>query len=252
MASIRHTLRILMTLLASGVLAAAVAGPAAAGTFKADPDAPAGASADWLPHEEWVGQRWMPFDEVVLERKLGMRSDQVWTYLSSTGNSLEVLARSRHVSTKGLATRLLSTRHLSRKSRLFRTLRSRTQRVLDQPHLAAHMFGHVFHIWSITSRTAQVLGVTSAQFQQLYGRQHLSFLQVAVAGGVDEATLRHRALAAANRAGAVGVAKRAMSARQNRVLRARDAAEFPSWANYRLAYQTTPLTRGLVCHLPAA
>lgn len=243
------------------VLAAflAAAGPAAAFTPKADPAAPAGAPADWLPHEEWVGERWLPFDEQSLDHVLGMSSTQVWLYLSSTGNSLNALAQSRGVPTHGLATRILKGRRISQTSRLWRTLRSRTARVLSQPHLAAHMFGHVFHVWAVTLHTPQTLGVSSAQFQELYGQKHLSFAQVAQAGGVDEATLRERVIAAASASGARGVAKHAMSARENRVLRARDAAGFPSWANYGLrqasisrsaAAAAPAAAASLICHLP--
>jgi hypothetical protein len=229
----------------------AAAGSAQAFTPKPDPAAPRGAAPDWLPHEEWVGQRWLPFDEQVLERKLHLSATQVWLYLSSTGNSLNTLAKSRGVATHGLATSLVTRRHVPRKSRLWRTLRARTERVLSQPHLAAHMFGHVFHIWAVTLHTSQTLGVTSQQFQQLYGKQHLSFLQVAAAGGVDEATLRRRVMAAADSSGTRGVAKGAMSASENRILRARDAAGFSSWANYGLPGQQK-VTYGFLCHLPTA
>ena len=41
-----------------------------------------------------------------------------------------------------------------------------------------------------------------------------------------------------------------MSARENRVLRARDAANFESWANYRVPGQAV-VTHGLLCQLPS-
>jgi hypothetical protein len=246
---------VVAAMLALGALALA---PSAASAFtpKADTDAPAGAAADWLPHETWVGERWMPFDETVLERRLHMSATEVWTYLSSTGNTLETLARSRHVSTKGLAAKLVANRHLPRSSRRWRRLHARTQRVLDQAHLSAHMFGHVFHVWAVTTTTKRTLGVTSAQFQDLYGDRRLSFAEVAAIGGLDEATLRDRVFAAARASGARGVAAGALSPRQNAILRARDEAGFASWANYR-APGAAKITRGaiaplLVCHLPAA
>jgi hypothetical protein len=244
-----RVLRTLATLaVAVGLSSAVAATPVSASAPKPDSDAPAEASADWLPHEEWVGQRWLPFDEQVLERKLRMSAPEVWTYLSATRNSLNTLARSRGVATVGLAARLLSTRDVPRHSRRWRVLYARTRRVLDQPHLAAHMFGHVFHIWAVTARTHQTLGVTSSQFKELYGERHLSFLQVAASAGVDESTLRRRVMLASRRSGGQGVAKGAMSARENRVLRARDAASFTSWANYRVPGQAV-VTRGFVCHL---
>jgi hypothetical protein len=234
-----------------GLLCAAAATPASASAPKPDSDAPTGASVDWLPHEEWVGQRWLPFDEQVLERTLRMSATEVWTDLSATRRSLNTLARSRGVSTDGLAARLVSTRRIPRHSRRWQVLYARTRRVLDQPHLAAHMFGHIFHIWAVTAHIEQTLGVTGSQFKELYGGRHLSFLQVAATAGVDEPTLRGRVIVAARRSGAQGVAKSAMSARENRILRARDTANFESWANYRMSGQAAA-TRAFLCHLPSS
>ncbi len=251
MARLGGVLRLGATLVVGvGLSFAIVATPASASAPKPDSDAPAGASADWLPHEEWVGQRWLPFDEQVLERKLKMNATEIWTYLSATRSSLNTLARSRGVSTAGLSARLLSTRNVARHSRRWWVLRARTRRVLDQPHLGAHMLGHVFHLWAVTAHTEQTLGVTGSQFQELYGERRLSFLQVAAAAGVDESTLRSRVMAASRRSGAQGVAKGAMSARENRVLRALDAANFESWANYRMSGQAV-VTHGLLCQLPS-
>ena len=52
--------------------------PAAA----ADPDAPAGAPANWLPPEPWVGEHWMPFSEAQLERELGIDRHGLQSWLS--------------------------------------------------------------------------------------------------------------------------------------------------------------------------
>jgi hypothetical protein len=247
-----RTQRIVATLVVGvGLSFAVVAPPASASAPRPDSDAPAGAPADWLPHEEWVGQRWLPFDEQVLERKLKMSATDVWTHLSATRTSLNTLARSRGVSTTGLAARLVSARHVPRHSRRWRVLYARTRRVLDQPHLGAHMLGHIFHVWAVTAHTKQTLGVTGSQFKELYGERHLSFLQVAAAAGVDEATLRSRVMAASRGSGAQGVAKGAMSARENRILRARDAASFESWANYRVPGQAI-VTHGFLCHFASS
>src|SRR5215203_6457511 len=38
----------------------------------ADPGAPPGAPAAWLPHEDWVMKHWLPYDERTLLRVLRM------------------------------------------------------------------------------------------------------------------------------------------------------------------------------------
>jgi hypothetical protein len=229
----------------------------AASTFTPHPDsdAPAGASPSWLPHEEWVGERWMPFDEWMLERKLHMSSREVWQYLSSTGRTIDELARSRGIATKGLATALLANRRLPKRGVRYWTLRSRTQRVLDQGHLAAHMFGHVFHIWAVVAKPQKNFGVSQARFTALFFDRRLTIPQIAEIGGVNQATLRRRIIAAARAAGARGVAAGMMSRRENVMLRARDAAGFSSWVKYRVpesastASVAVPTRRSVVCEL---
>jgi hypothetical protein len=221
--------------------------PSAAYVAKPDTDAPAGAAADWLPREEWVGERWLPFDETVLEAKLHMSGQEIWTYLDSTGGTIDDLARTHRLPTAGLATKLLANRHLAKRSSRWLLLKARTIRVLDQSHLAAHMLGHVFHVWSVTEHTVDVFGADTQLFNDLYFGQHLSMQEIAASQGVDAATLRKRALARATAGGARGVALGQMSSAENRVLLARDAAGYRSWSSYRVPGAASA-TRAFVCH----
>jgi hypothetical protein len=239
-------------LLALLAVAACLTGAASATAApKPDSDAPRGASADWLPADTWVMQRWLPFDEQRLESALGLTTHEIFVRISASRETLNALARSRGVSTRTLATRLLASRHLKAGGTRRATLLARTRRVLDQSHLAAHMLGHVFHLRSVIGRPEQVFGVSMARFRTLYFHQHRTFAQIAAAGGTSEAKLRARALAASRAAGRAGVAAGAMSARENRILRARDAENFPSWAGYFVPRAQVQLQRAaLVCHLP--
>jgi hypothetical protein len=238
-------------LVVAACLIAPVAGAAAAP--RPDSDAPRGASVDWLPADTWVMERWLPFDEQRLESALGMSTSEIFVRISATRETLNALARSRHVATRTLATRLLASRHLKAGSVRRATMLARTRRVLTQSHLAAHMLGHVFHLRSVIGRPQQVFGVSAAAFHTLYFQQHRTFAQIAGVGGVNQATLRARAIAAGRATGRAGVAAGAMSARENRILRARDVANFTNWAGYRVPRSQVALpTHALLCHLPPA
>jgi lambda repressor-like predicted transcriptional regulator len=246
-----------IVLLLLAAFALAPTADALAGPVRPDGDAPAGASANWLPAEDWVMQRWVPFDEPALTARLRMSSAAIAATLDRTGMSLQELARRRGVVVHGLAARLLASRPLPAGSPLRATLLARTSRMLTQSHLAVHMLGHPFHTWTVTRRTETVFAVSSATFDRLYFHRHRSMDEIAAVGGVSTASLERRALAAARRAGRLGRAQGALSAREDRILRARDRQRFGAWAAYRVpvaarAAQRTLETGGeLLCRLPA-
>jgi hypothetical protein len=248
----RHTFAALSALLLA-CAASLVFVAAGQATIKPDSDAPAGAASDWLPHEQWVDQRWLPFDETALNTMLGMSTQQIFDKLSATRQTLDDLARSRGVDTHGLAARLLASRHLRAGTAQRRTMLTRTRRVLTQSHLAAHLLGHVFHMQSVIGDPQRTFGVSATDFRTLYFNDHRTFLEIAATGGLSAAKLRARVLAETRAAGRQGVRAGAMSARENRILRARDAAGFGSWAGYRTpSSQTASITHGLICHLPVS
>lgn len=228
------------------------AASAVAGPVRPDSAAPVGASASWLPAEDWVMQRWMPFDERALTSRLGMPSEDVAAALDRSGMSLQTLARRRGVHVQGLAGRLLASRRLPQGSPLRATLLARTRRMLTQSHLTVHMLRHVFHTWTVTRDTQAIFGVDQERFDALYFDQHRSMEEIAADGGVAEATLKRRAMAAAERSGRMGVAAGALSASENRVLRARDRRLFRGWALYRVPVTAATARAGqraFVCHL---
>jgi lambda repressor-like predicted transcriptional regulator len=220
-------------------LALCHAASATAGPVRPDSAAPAGASASWLPAEDWVMQRWVPFDEHALNKRLRMSSEDIAAELDRSGISLQTLARRRGVGVHGLAGRLLASRRLPKGSSLRATLLDRTRRMLTQSHLTVHMLRHVFHTWTVTRNTQAMFGVSQERFDALYFDQHRTMGEIAAEGGVPTAMLKRRALAAAERAGRMGVVTGALSASENRVLRARDRRLFRGWELYRL-----PVTAG--------
>lgn len=221
---------ILIRALIACVLAGTVLAPTALAVARPDSDAPPGAPATWLPAEEWVLGRWLPFDEARLNAVLRVETKDIAAYVDSKG-SLEDLARSKGVRTRGLAQRLLRTRrrHLSQEE--WAVMLDRTHRVLDQAHLAEHLLFHGFHMMGIGY---ELMGVTRATFDRLYWDEHWSFREIAASGGVGPKKLRNRVLRVAARNGRRGVALKAMSRAQNAVLRRRGSAAYADgWMTYR-------------------
>jgi hypothetical protein len=212
---------------------------ASAGPVRPDSAAPAGAAADWLPPESWVMERWVPFDESALQRIFGQSTAVLTGELDRTGLTLDDLARQRGVPARTLAARLVASRHLPRRSQLRTTLLRRTKRVLSQSHLSVHLLSHVFHTWTVTRRTQTVFGVSLARFRQLYFVEGLTMQRIAAAGGVSATGLRRRAVHAAEVSGGMGVRNGAMSAAENRVMRARDRRNYESWAAYHVPVRRT-------------
>lgn len=195
---------------------------------KPDSAAPAGSRPDWLPSETWVMQRWVPFDEDELAKSLHLTFPEVWHRLSA-GQTLRRIAIEQHVSVRRLPGRVLASRRGSVSAAKYRVLRQRVQRMLTQQHLAEHMLGHVLHQWAVTRNTDWVFGVPQTTFQKLYHVQHRTLGSIAVTGGLTTAQARSRALRAASAAGARGVRSEDMSAKENRLVRARDRQYADRW-----------------------
>jgi hypothetical protein len=184
----------------------------ASANLRPDSAAPPGADASWLPSEEWVMERWSPFDTQRLSALLGNAS--VYEYLHRGAGNLKQLARSRGVPVKGLARRLVVPRKPSLSRSEYRVMLQRTERMLDQRHLAEHVIGHTFHHWSIWLRPEEIWG---PQYRSLE-EQGLSIPDISGHVDIDTATLRRMILERLDAAGRRGVAKHAMSAAQERLL----------------------------------
>ena len=153
----------LWTLLAALLALLALAPPAGA----TDSHAPPGARPDWLPASEWVMSSWLPFDETRLERLVRTRRTELYHWLDDR-RSLGALARTRGWrSNRALASALLAPR-LRHASRTLRArLWKRTLDTLSQPHLARHVFFHLFHTPAIPDAAHELLDITPARFRAL-------------------------------------------------------------------------------------
>ena len=206
----------LLALLAAVTVVALCLPSAAAAELRPDPDAPPGASVLWLPEDEWVQERWSPFDEEELTKLLRMDRGEVYRYLKYGGGNLLDLARRQRVSTKGLGARLLASRRRALSPSLMAEMRRRTEKMLTQRHLAEHVIGHSFHHYFALFRFPEP--IFGATFREL-DPKGVPIPEIARRNGIGLADLRGRIMGALGRYSARGVALGAMSPRQARLLR---------------------------------
>lgn len=151
----------LVALLVLGALGAA---PAQAH----DSEAPPGAPHTWLPKEDWVRYRWLPFDERRLQRLLAVEGRRVRVWLANDHRTLGGLARRRgEPSLQRLASRLVAPWRGRVTPARYSLLRSRSLRVLTQGHLAQHMLFHLFHHQSIRRAAPAIFGAPPGDYRRL-------------------------------------------------------------------------------------
>lgn len=140
-------------------------GPARAGAH--DSLAPAGAPHHWLAHEEWVTRHWVPFDEQTLKVALGLRGRELEGYLYNDHRSLEALVLARGTTLPALEQLLLQPWAGRVDAAQYAVLQDHTHRLLTQPHLAQHVFFHVFHGIRVRPHAASWFGVSSTYYWRL-------------------------------------------------------------------------------------
>lgn len=173
------SLRVLALGVAAIVAVALTLAPAARAT---DSHAPKGARPDWLPGSEWVMSSWLPFDESRLERLVHTNRTELYHWLDDR-RSLGQLARRRGWrSSRALANALVAPRARFVSRRKLRTLRRRTLTTLTQPHLARHVFFHVFHTPAIPRAADSLLDMTPGQFRDLRDSGMSPLRMAAIAG----------------------------------------------------------------------
>lgn len=216
-----------------------------------DSRAPSGARADWLPNEEWVQERWMPFDEAQLSRILQLDDREIIGYLWNSGRTLNQLARRQGVPLKRLSGRLVSASWPRAKPAQRRLLRRRTARVLSQGHLADHMLRHQFHAWSVWRNTTAVFGMPYERYSRLLRRTGQTHADIAAREGISATELGRRALRFADKGGSRGVKLGVMTAKENARLRQRDRELLQGWLDYRAPPKPTASVAAhtFYCHL---
>ncbi len=182
----------------------------------ADSHAPRGARADWLPQAEWVMSSWLPYDEVRLERLVHTSRAELSHWLDDR-RSLGALGRRRGWRTNdALARALLAPRSRLASPVLRRRLLRRAVATLTQPHLARHVFFHIFHTPAIPDDARQLLSITPPAFRALRdgGLSPLAMAALAgrapddLAGSLDALLVRRARRAIATRSSTAAQAGR--------------------------------------------
>lgn len=212
------------------LIALVIAAPAAAH----DSLAPRDAEHRWLPTEPWVQKHWLAFDESELYAALGVDTRTVFDWLADDHRSLADLARSRGVPVRGLSKRLLEPRRALLSAREYRVLRSRTERVLTQGHLAQHLFFHVFHGAHLTGQAEEghiehLFGMDRHEYRRLRQDRRMSPFAIARRGGRSTASVRKHVIGQLRGEAALGVRAGSVSQGQADRLLARQLRVVDCW-----------------------
>jgi hypothetical protein len=211
------------------VLASLVLAPPA---LAQDSAAPPGADPSWLPNEEWVNLRWLPWDEARLYALLRTDRDEVFRWVRiDAHNSLWRLARRKGVrgSVDQLAARLIAPRARAVGPEMARTLRRRARRTLTQAHLGQHLLFHDLHQTAISGRAERIFGVPRLQAFYDLRRAEVSPLQIGELFGRSRVELAQGCVRALRDANRRGVRKGAISPAQAELMLARQLSQIPRW-----------------------
>jgi Tol biopolymer transport system component/plastocyanin len=237
-----------LALLCVAVLAAL---PAVAAAKSNDSLAPPDAPPHWLPPEPWVYNHWIPYDEGRLYALLHITREQLWQQLRDDHRNVADLAR-RHGwrDPQRLAAALVAPWRGRVGPERLSVLRERALRTITQGHLAQHLFFHSLHQFAIPSAARQIFGVRDAAFRDIRRTLELSPLTIARLHGRSPARVEERSVAVLRDRVRAGVVGHAMTARQGRILLARQITQLPRWLG-QARYNGPPKThRGQLVALP--
>jgi len=215
-------------LLVAVTLAASLLIAAAPRAGAHDSLAPGGAQHTWLPAEDWVHMHWIPFDEQRLKRALGLRGRGLEAYLYNDHRALADLARARGLALAGLVEHLLAPWGPAVEPARMAVLRDRTTRILTQPHLAQHVFFHVFHGTGIEPQSLALFGMTRPEFQRRRALGETP-LEIAAARGIAEPAVVAGITAMLHHHHERGLALGVASPLQSRRIVARQLARLGCW-----------------------
>ncbi len=213
-----------------------------AGGASADSLAPRTAPPHWLPPEAWVYNHWLPFDEARLYRALGTDRAGVWRQLRDDRHTLAELVVARDEKPETVAAGLVEPWRGTVSPARLATLQDRALRILTQGHLAQHVLFHSLHQFAIPSAASRVFGVPDTEFRAIR-RTELSPLEIAALHGRSPGDVLRMCRQILRDRVAAGVAGRAMTAAQGRILLRRQFAQLPRWLG-QARYNGPPPTKG--------
>ena len=189
---------------------------------------PPGAPHTWLPDEDWVMHHWLPFDERALKTRLALQAGDLEAYLYNDHHALTDLARARGLDVALLRDQLVAPWRPLVDDQRYALLRERTERILTQPHLAQHMFFHVFHDAAMAHDAQATFGFPLAAVQQLR-IAGLTPLEIAGRGGVPPSAVRTSVLHFLAHERDDGVGRRVAWPDGSRRIFARQSARLDCW-----------------------
>jgi hypothetical protein len=194
-----------------------------------DSEAPEDAAPYWLPNEPWVMEHWLPYDEGRLYVLTRTSRDELWRYLRDDRRTLAAFAARRGWRAGALARALVAPRRGRVGAAQLAVLRGRALRTLTQGHLAQHMLFHSLHQRTLASAAARVFGVRAEAELGRLRRAHLSPLHIAALNGRGSGAVERVAVAALRATARRGVRTHAVTARQARLVFARQLRYLPRW-----------------------
>jgi hypothetical protein len=172
---------------------------------------PAGTPHGWLPHEDWVMQHWLPFDETRLYTALRVDNVALERWLRDDHQTIAGLALWRTGTTpEALADHLVAPWRTVVDPAQVAVVRDRTLRVLTQGHLAQHVLFHYFHGTNIEARSALIFGFPFPAFVDLRS-QGLTLVQIGRRGGRTKGQIASELQRALRDGAALGVERHEQS-----------------------------------------
>jgi hypothetical protein len=211
------------------IVLAYLALPAAAAAQ--DSMAPHGADPSWLPNEEWVNLRWLPWDEERLYALMRTDRGEVFRWVRiDAHNSLWRLAKKKGVrDLDRLAARLVAPRARTVGPAMAKVLRRRARRTLTQAHLGQHLLFHDLHQTAISDRAERIFGVPRRQVFYDLRRAEVSPLQIGEIFARSRVELAQGCVRALRDAMRRGIRKGAISRAQGELMLARQLSQIPRW-----------------------
>lgn len=191
--------------------------------------APPGAGHTWLPKEGWVKRHWLPFDERQLTQRLDIGDRELEVYLYDDHRPLADLATARGIDLARLSDELMAPWGLPPSDPNYALLHDRTERILTQPHLAQHVFFHVYHGHMVSHDPQSAFGFPDTASVRALRHSGLTAIEIAQRGGVTSSQLRATLLEYFHDEADAGIASGLAWPAESRRILARQIASLDCW-----------------------
>jgi len=197
-----------------------------------DPAAPKGADSQWLPADDWVQRRWLPYSEATLSKVLDTDRYELGPWLRPGHRDLADLAHEKGISPTKAVRRVMAPERARVSARQYRVLTRRARRTFTQRHLMQHMLFHNFHTGPANGAWPRAIGLSWPEIGRRRNAHHLSLWQVAERNGKDPEHVLEVVRAAIASNTREGIRRHATSRTQALAWQRRDMAALASYAKW--------------------